>query len=256
MKSLIILIIYLLQSIGAPTEPIVYRFPVSVQSYIQTWVDSFDESGKEKLFFYLGSNHDGKNGGQTFYLHFCAERSSGEWGKMVNQSNRWVRVGSKLYPILLDYDEIYGVSCAQDLNELGTIGQRDGVVMRTRTLFHGYTVFFDHKGKHVKCSPRMRRSLFSRGKSTENKAEYVLPRDTSSIIHILLDKEEMEVAAIAEEYKLIYIHRDKDEVVVEPVFEDDYLRFLDKTHSCVLVDTELVPLLFDYDLLFSIKNPF
>ena len=128
--------------------------------------------------------------------------------------------------------------------------------MRSRTLFHGYTVFFDHKGKHVKCTPRMKRSLFLRDKSTENKVEYVSPRDTSSIMHILPDKEEMEVAAIAEEYKLIYIHRDKDEVVVEPVFEDDYLRFLDKTHSCVLVDTELVPLLFDYDLLFSIKNPF
>lgn len=254
MRSFIVLILLWAHSVGVPVEPIIYCFPDKVQSCIQTWVDSFDETGKENLFFYLGSSGGSANEGYPFFLHLCTGRGSGEWGRMVERSNRWVRIGSALYPLLVDYDEIYGISCDQDFGQLGTLGKRDGMIRRSKTLFHGNTVYFDLKGKHVKCVPRLKKHIFSRSKSADNEVLSYYPKDSSSIIYIIPDKEELTLAATTEDYNLVFIHHEEEGISVDPVFEDKYLRYTQNSRRHVLVDTKAIPLVLNYDLLFSIEN--
>ena len=141
MRSIFVLILVCAHSIFASAEPIIYRFPDKVQSYIESWAGAFDESEKENLFLYLGMSYVDEKGEFPFALYLCTDRGSGELGRLADRSNRWARVGSTFFPIVIDYDETYGVSYNQDLGKLGTIGQREGLVQRSRTLFHGCTVF-------------------------------------------------------------------------------------------------------------------
>ena len=251
MRTFIILIVSWVSCLGALTEPIIYHFPEKVQSYIRMWVDSFDETKRKDVCFFLGSSRGNASGEYIFYLHLSTGRGSGAWGGMVERSNRWVSIGSTLYPIIVDYDEIYGISCDQDLGQLGTIGKRDGLIRRSKALFHGNTIYFDLKGKHVKCIPGLKKKYFSRDKSSKEKIEYVSPRDSALIVYIIPDRKELDIAAITGDNKFIFIHRNANEIVIEPVFDGDYSGFANNSRRCVLVDTKMTPLVFDYDLLFS-----
>ena len=63
--------------------------------------------------------------------------------KWVLQSNRYVIVNKKSYPLVLDYDLKFG---SIDNNNIGNFGVRDGQVKKASLIIDGTTIYFKGDG--------------------------------------------------------------------------------------------------------------
>ncbi len=60
------------------------------------------------------------------------------------KSNRYVIINTQKYPLIFDYDSKFGTT---EPNSIGSIGKRDGQIMRGIFMSEDYSITFDGSGK-------------------------------------------------------------------------------------------------------------
>jgi hypothetical protein len=64
-----------------------------------------------------------------------------------NNTNRFILINDEKYPLILDYDSMFGTSKP---NEVGEFGKRDdGFVWRSLFIYEGYNITFNKTGRYV-----------------------------------------------------------------------------------------------------------
>lgn len=106
---------------------------IKIDSYIckASLVDS-------TIALYLKSIGDDKF---TIYVYEI-NRESDYLSKLTN---RFIVINKNKYPLTLDYDSFFSTD-----SDIGEFGSRDGKILKTITIFEGYNVTFDIKGKRIK----------------------------------------------------------------------------------------------------------
>lgn len=67
--------------------------------------------------------------------------------KWVKQSNRYIVINAKIYPLIFDHDLKFA---AVDNNNIGEFGKREGNIKRANLILHSITIFFKSDGNIIK----------------------------------------------------------------------------------------------------------
>lgn len=136
-----ILIIFSINIYSQKQDSIIYIFPDNVEKRL---FEQLIDVGINDIFnfqFYLNTLEK-----DTFMiaLSYSGGKSNNYW---VNNTNRFVLVKDKKYPLVLDYDSNYST---ENSKEVGYYGQREGNVLRSFFIYDGYNITFDKSGKILK----------------------------------------------------------------------------------------------------------
>jgi hypothetical protein len=130
------------------SSKIVYIIPDSVEVAIEKQIVHLKVGSKNTLvYFLLEKDNEG-----TYSLSlFCDEKKQREGlaGKISKLTNRVILINKNKYPLMLDYDFIFGTPKEK---QVGSFGSREGNIVRSTVLFHGYTIYFNKRGKIIKIS--------------------------------------------------------------------------------------------------------
>lgn len=246
MRLIIINICLIVNFFFASAEPIIYRLPDRVTSKMHNWVESFDQDSLEQVFFRLGHTDNTQHSLYQFYLQFCEGVGYGQWGKMAERTNRFVLVGQRLFPLILDYDDLLGVSFNQDISEKYLNDNEEETIKRSTTIFHGKTIYFNLKQHSNNTRLRLQPVLTTIAPRDSNFIAYVIP-NTIPISYI---------KSIKDTSAVVFIRREGDKKIQVTVTLDGVHVFLrDETHRFAIIEKQRVPVLFDYDFLFFISAP-
>lgn len=246
MRLIIINICLIVNFFFASAEPIIYSLPDRVTSKMQNWVESFDQDSLEQVFFHLGHTDNTQQSLYQFYLQFCEGVGYGQWGKMAERTNRFVLVGHRLFPLILDYDDFLGVSFNQDISEICLNDSEEEAIKRSTTIFHGKTIYFNLKQHSNNTRLRLQPVLTTIAPRDSNVIAYVIP-NTIPISNI---------KSVKDTSAVVFIRREGDKKIQVTVTSDGVHAFLrDETHRFAIIEKQKVPVLLDYDLLFFINAP-
>ncbi|NHA06453.1 hypothetical protein G7092_21775 [Mucilaginibacter sp. HC2] len=144
-----ILIIFLLVGFrgNAQSSKILYIIPDSVEVSIENQIIKLSPDRNAFIFFLLTKNNEGIYSLSLFYDKRMQKDKL--MNKALKLTNRVLLIDEVKYPLILDYDFAFGTPKE---NQTGTFGNREGNIVRSNVLFHGYTIFFNKLGKIIKVS--------------------------------------------------------------------------------------------------------
>lgn len=132
-KYLILLLItYSVNTFSQKQDSIIYIFPDKVEQ-----ITNFENLNFE---FYLESMNNGKFKATFTY---SKNKLDSYW---VNNTNRFILIKDKKYPLVLDYDSTFSTKRP---TEIGNYGQREGTILRSTFIYEGYSITFDKIGQFV-----------------------------------------------------------------------------------------------------------
>jgi len=121
-------------------DSIIYIFPDKVETKLYDEMQKYTFNEKMSFEFYL--KHIEKD---TFQLFLS------QYNQVLDNSwpytNRFILINDKKYPLIFDYDFMFGT---EKPNEAGEFGKRDdGFVLRTLRIYEGYSIKFNKTGNYV-----------------------------------------------------------------------------------------------------------
>jgi len=120
-------------------DSIIYILPDRVEQKLYEQVKNIDPDGNFNFEFYLESKDKGK-----FRITFTyKDQLNNYW---TNNTNRFVLINKKKYPLIFDYDSLFSTSKPK---ELGEYGHREGSILRSLFIYEGYNLTFDKTGEYI-----------------------------------------------------------------------------------------------------------
>lgn len=143
MRNLILVLFLIVAGIdGYAQSKVVYIIPDNVESAIEKQIILLhNEPRKEFIYFILAK--DDVNSYRLSLVHNPSKVKKGLEGKALKSTNRVLLINQTKYPLVFDYDFAFGTPKE---DQVGTFGKREGNVMRSAMLFHGYTIYFNRSG--------------------------------------------------------------------------------------------------------------
>ncbi|PUZ19328.1 hypothetical protein GA0116948_1297 [Chitinophaga costaii] len=146
-KIIIVSIIFIFTqfTVRAQSQKIWYILPDSVEVRLNRYIlTSIPKQEVQKLFFLLKRDSLNSYNITVIPLTHNTDLNIIRW---VEDSNRYVLVNKNLYPLLLDYDFIFGTP---EYNNIGEFGQREGSIKKIYLIPHRYTIYFKMNGSVLK----------------------------------------------------------------------------------------------------------
>jgi len=148
MKKYIIIFLVGLTFRSYSQSGIKYFVPDTVEILLEKQVRSFKNNIKdEKVYFLLGKEND-----NTYHLSLIRDKSNqidNMTAKLLKSNNRCIVIDQEQYPLIFDYDFTFGTPKE---TQIGEFGKREGNIVRSNMLFHGYSIYFNMKGQVLKVS--------------------------------------------------------------------------------------------------------
>ncbi|WP_407033032.1 hypothetical protein [Polluticaenibacter yanchengensis] len=130
---------------NAQDSKIIYILPDSVELLLfnKTTEDSVDCS---KILYYLEKVKDDTM--QITLIQFDKNKKTKSFASQLGMlTNRVVQIADKSYPLIFDYDFIFSTPNNKDI---GTIGKREGYILKSMLLTHGYSIIFTLDGDFIR----------------------------------------------------------------------------------------------------------
>lgn len=128
----------LLVGVAAKGQNIEYHFPVDVEAALYSQVCAMSKSGSDNVQICAQLNHQ-KDGLFSIYLF---HKPSGH--SYADMTKRVVVLKEYVIPLIFDFDESY--CCADESKGTGTFGNRDGLILRSKTLVCRDGIVFSKEG--------------------------------------------------------------------------------------------------------------
>jgi len=110
---------------------------------VETFIDSSIRARKASSAFYFLLNKDSVYSISIGSYNKKDEKNILKW---VKQTNRFLIVNKKVYPLIFDYD----LKFATVDSNIGEFGKREGNIKRVSLMLHGLTIFFKSDGTIIK----------------------------------------------------------------------------------------------------------
>lgn len=141
------LIFICFRSVAQNTDSIVYVLHFdSVETKIDQHLSALEKRDVEIMFWgYLGRCDAG------FKLVICNTISDNDsedsfLHQLRKNTNRFLLIDKRKIPLILDYDSVFSTP---KITSIGSLGQRDGNVLRNRFILDCFTIVFDEYGKII-----------------------------------------------------------------------------------------------------------
>lgn len=118
-----------------------FILPDSVEVFLNDYINKVQD-GKSQFYFLFQ-----KDTAFSITVGRYTKKEKKNILKWIPQSNRYVVVNTKNYPVIFDYDLKFA---AVDPNNIGEFGRREGNIKRAHPLLHGITVFFNGSGDIIR----------------------------------------------------------------------------------------------------------
>lgn len=145
MKKIVVILLFIFccyTNVNSQTrDSIIYIFPDKVEHKLFQYIQNDNKHRDCPYSFFLET--EGVDAYRVF-VSCNAKESENFW---VKNTNRFVIIKDKFYPLVVDYDSLFSTNKP---NEIGKYGRREGFVWRTYFLNEGYNLSFDRYGKKVK----------------------------------------------------------------------------------------------------------
>ena len=137
MKKSICISLFLISTVLLPLksqnrDSILYIMPDNVELKLYQYINNIDSS-KYSFEFFL-SRLDGDK--YRICVSIWSKLNTNYW---YNNTNRFVLIGEKKYPLWFDYDVKFST---KKPSNLGTIGKREGQILKSHPIFDGYNITF------------------------------------------------------------------------------------------------------------------
>jgi hypothetical protein len=130
------------------SSDIVYIIPDNVEVALERQITYLKvDTTKTLVYFLLEKDDEGIYSLSLF--HDIINQQEGLTGKILKLTNRVLLINKNKYPLILDYDFTFGTP---KVDQIATFGSREGNIVRSVILFHGYTIYFNKLGKIIKTS--------------------------------------------------------------------------------------------------------
>lgn len=110
---------------------------------VETFIDSSIRAQKGSSAFYFLLNKDSV---YSISIGSYSKKDEKNILKWVKQTNRFLIVNKKVYPLIFDYD----LKFATVDSNIGEFGKREGNIKRVSLMLHGITIFFKSDGTIIK----------------------------------------------------------------------------------------------------------
>ena len=130
-------------SMAQKCSQIKYVLPDNVEVVLDSCVKSV---GKEKQNFYFVLRKDTSYNITIGMFNKSEGKNILKW---IRQSNRYVVINDKTYPLIFDYDFEFG---AIESNNIGDFPSREGNIKRVSLIVHGLTVYFSPNGNILRMN--------------------------------------------------------------------------------------------------------
>lgn len=124
--------IFSLKSQTKDKDSILYIMPDKVELKINQYLETIDSS-KYNLEFYLSHMDKEK---YNICISIFNNTNNNYW---YSNTNRFVLIGEKRYPLWFDYDVKFST---KEPSNTGTIGKREGQILKSHPIFDGYNITF------------------------------------------------------------------------------------------------------------------
>ncbi len=151
MKRIILLAVVLLifsRSKAQRNDSIIYVLHFdSVETTIDKHLNTLEKKNQQtSSWSYLGRVDS------LFTLTVCNsclgdDSKAGFLSRLVKNTNRYLLIDKRTLPLILDYDTIF---TTPKLTNIGSLGNRDGNVLRSRIILDCFTIVFDSNGKIIR----------------------------------------------------------------------------------------------------------
>ena len=216
-------------------QPIIYQLPRSTERKVEKWIRKLPRASQDSVLFQIGNVPLKK----PDYSIVCSVLEDEWWTTLAHLSNRYLKIKSQYYPVILDYDASFAFTQEQLSAISGGFGHRDGLIQRVAVLFPGKVLHFK-----TKRSPR---SL-----DKANQLPEVSQKASSRIVYFLSD--DIEAALKTYFYSLsdqaqstTYVVLSREEKQLFLTFYNDERERGVSTNRFLLIDEKTVPLYFDHD---------
>lgn len=127
---------------------VVYIIPDSVEVAIEKQITYLKVDTTKTLVYFLLEKDDEGIYSLSLFIDIMKQQKELA-GKLLKPTNRLLLINKNKYPLMFDYDFTFGTPKE---DQTGTFGKREGNVLRSALLFHGYTIYFNKLGKIIKTS--------------------------------------------------------------------------------------------------------
>jgi len=148
MKNILLIAFLIIGIKGYSQSKMLYIVPDSVEVVLERKIVILKERSRNTFFYFLLS----KDSTNTYSLSLFPAKNKEEaviGNKKLIRTNKALLINNTQYPLLLDYDFIFGTDKE---NQVGELGYREGNVVRSTVLFHGFTIYFNREGKIIKTA--------------------------------------------------------------------------------------------------------
>jgi len=121
-------------------DSIIYILPDNIELMIFEYTEKIDTL-KYNFEFFLS-----RIGDEEFKINISLFKRYNDnfW---YNNTNRYILINNKRYPLILDYDSLFSTS--KPVN-LGKMGKREGYILRSTFIYDGFSISFNKEGKVIK----------------------------------------------------------------------------------------------------------
>ncbi len=142
MKRIIILLLLIyglnISIYSQEKDSIIYIFPDKIEQKLYEQMKELIYTDGYDFEFYLQTLDINKF--RLTYSYY-KKQSFSYWG---NNTNRFILIKNKMYPLILDYDSLFSTSKPE---KVGEYGDREGFILRSSFIYEGYNITFDKTGK-------------------------------------------------------------------------------------------------------------
>jgi len=119
-------------------DSIIYIFPDKVEQRLFEQIKKVDSINNIYFEFYLQTIDENRF---RLTYSYSKKKSNNYW---VKNTNRFILINKKKYPLILDYDTIFST---YKPNKIGEYGHRDGTIMKHLIIYEGYNITFNKNGE-------------------------------------------------------------------------------------------------------------
>lgn len=147
-NTLLMICLFVSLNAYSQSDKIVYILPDSVEVSIKNRITIIRKKHTEASFSCMLFNNKNDTYGISLFVN---DGKSGDdfINALLKKTNRVLLVDKEELPLITDYDVKFS---SPNLKHIGELGKREGNISRSQLLFHGYTVFFNSRGKIIRVS--------------------------------------------------------------------------------------------------------
>lgn len=132
-------------TVNAQSQKISYVFPDSVELRLNKYISNYNKKKPNKeLYFLIKKDTSGVYNLTVIPISSGSDSIVVSW---LKSTNRYALIDKESYPVVFDYDFALGTPT---INDIGSIGQREGNVKRMELIAHRFTIYFRMNGKILK----------------------------------------------------------------------------------------------------------